>query len=111
LIVFLSESGYQNERRSLGASEALAYYADINQHTRLYGIQEGEIPRRQGEPKPTRKEKIEQQKLARPQLYGMRSLFDFNEHFIELSNAEEEKRRSAHCFFSFSPSSLPYLYT
>ncbi|RSZ42925.1 MFS transporter [Variovorax beijingensis] len=90
--MFLSESGYRQEQRGGGTPPALAYFADINQYTRLYGIQEGEIPRRQGEPKPTRKEKLEQQKLARPQLYGMRTLFDFNEHFIELSNAEEEKR-------------------
>jgi len=90
--MFLSECGYRQEQRSGGTPQALAYFADINQYTRLYGIQEGEIPRRQGEPKPTRKEKLEQQKLARPQLYGMRTLFDFNEHFIELSNAEEEKR-------------------
>ena len=90
--MFLSESGYRQEQRGGGTPQALAYFADINPYTRLYGIQEGELPRRQGEPKPTRKEKLEQQKLARPQLYGMRTLFDFNEHFIELSNAEEEKR-------------------
>jgi hypothetical protein len=101
--MFLSESGYRQEQRSRGTPQALAYFADINQYTRLYGIHEGMAPRRESEPKLTRKEKIEQQKLARPQLYGMRSLFDFNEHFIELSNAEEEKRSlSSLLFFLFA---------
>ncbi|MDQ0572563.1 hypothetical protein QFZ42_004397 [Variovorax paradoxus] len=90
--MFLSESGYRHEQRSGGTAQALRYFADINQYTRLYGVREGIAPPRESEPKPTRKEKIEQQKLARPGLYGMRTLFDFNEHFIELSNAEEEKR-------------------
>ncbi|MFS2168356.1 MFS transporter, partial [Variovorax sp. Varisp62] len=90
--MFLSESGYRQEQRSGGTPQALAYFADINQYTRLYGIHEGMEPRQENEPKPTRKEKLEQQKLVRPRLYGMRTLFDFNEHFIELSNAEEEKR-------------------
>ena len=90
--MFLSENSYRNERRSEDASKALAYYADINQHTRLYGIHEGVKPHGENEPKPTRKEKLQQQEYARPSLRGMGTLFDFNEHFIELSNAGEEKR-------------------
>lgn len=97
--MFLSESGYRQEQRSGGIPQALAYFADINQHTRLYRVHEGVAPRRESEPRPTRKEKIEQQKIARPDLYGMRTLFDFNEHFIELSNAEEEKRSLSFMLF------------
>ena len=90
--MFLSENSYWQERRSRGTPQALAYFADIHQHTRLYGIHEGAKPRGANEPKITRKEKLERREIARPQLHGMRAVFDFNEHFIELSNAEEEKR-------------------
>ncbi|WP_295979498.1 MFS transporter [uncultured Variovorax sp.] len=90
--MFISENSFRHECRSEGTPKALEYYADINQHTRLYGIHEGVRPRAENEPKPTRKEKLQQQGFARPSLYGMRALFDFNEHFIELSNAGEEKR-------------------
>jgi len=90
--MFISENSFRRECRSGGTPEALAYYADVNQHTRLYGIHEGVRPRVENEPKPARKEKLQQQEYARPSLHGMRVLFDFNEHFIELSNAGEEKR-------------------
>lgn len=90
--MFFSENSFRQEQRRDGTEKALAYYADINSYTRLHEIQEGVRPRQENEPKLKRKEKLEQQKLAHPRLYGMRTLFDFNEHFVELSNAGEEKR-------------------
>ena len=90
--MFFSENSFRQEQRRDGTEKALAYYADINSSTRLHEIQEGVRPRQENEPKLKRKEKLEQQKLAHPRLYGMRTLFDFNEHFVELSNAGEEKR-------------------
>lgn len=93
--MFLSESGYRHERRSSGEPRALAYFADINQHTRLYDTNEDADRRQANEPKLSRKEKAKQQKIECPSLSGMRTLFDFNEHFIELSNAGEEKRSLA----------------
>lgn len=90
--MFIPENSYRNECRSEGVSKALAYYADINQHTRLHGVNEGADHRRANESKPLRKQKIEQQKVAKPRLSGLPTLLDANEHFIELSNAGEEKR-------------------
>ena len=72
--MFSSESSYVKECRSEGVPKALAYYADINQHTRLHGI--GECARPRQEHEPSRKERLEQQKLARPRLCGMRTLTD-----------------------------------
>lgn len=90
--MFLNESGYQFERRRGDTAKAIAYYADINEHTRLYSIDEGAHPRGVNDPKPTRKEKLKTQEIAQPKLFIARTLFDFNEHFIELSNGEENKR-------------------
>ena len=90
--MFISENSFKRECRGEGIEQAIAYYADINQYTRLHGIHEGMKPRAENEPKLTRKEKLQQQEHARASLYGMRALLDFNEHFIELSNGGEEKR-------------------
>lgn len=90
--MFVSESSYQSERRGSGAVKALAYYADIGPHTRLFGIKEGIMPREVNDPRLTRKERLKQQEIAQPALQGERALFDLNEHFIELSNAGEHRR-------------------
>ena len=52
--MFQSELSYQNERRSAGATQALAYYADINEYTQLHGPKEGATSRAENDPKPTR---------------------------------------------------------
>ena len=93
--MFQSELSYQNERRSAGATQALTYHADINEDTQLHGPKEGATSRAENDPKLTRKEKLKQQEIAQPNFYGARVLFDFNEHFIELSNGHEEKRSLA----------------
>lgn len=90
--MFLSEASFRSERRSKGAAQALAYFADMNSYTRLHDVNEGSKPRGLNEPKPTFKEKLKQQEMAQPRLQGARTLFDLNEHFVELSNAEEYKR-------------------
>ncbi|MDN4587877.1 hypothetical protein DBA29_05105 [Xenophilus aerolatus] len=90
--MFLNESGYQFEKRRGGTAKAVGYYADINEYTRLCGIHEGPCTYGVNDPKPTRKEKLKEQEIARPSLLIGRTLFDFNEHFIEQSNAEENKR-------------------
>lgn len=90
--MFNSESGYWDEKRSQSPKQALEYFADINEHTRLLGIHEGHTPRGVNDAKPTRKEKLKEQEIARPSLSISRTLFDFNEHFIELSNLGENTR-------------------
>jgi hypothetical protein len=90
--MFRSELSYAREARSAGAQEALAYYVDIHQHTRRYEAHEGPRLREPNTPKPTRKEKQQQPVFAAPSLSGRRVLFDFNQHFIEMSNSGEELR-------------------
>ncbi|MFP5445398.1 MAG: MFS transporter, partial [Betaproteobacteria bacterium] len=90
--MFNSEASYWDERRSESSKQALEYYADINERTRLYDSHEGARPRNVNDPKPIRREKLKEQEIARPSLFISRALLDFNEHFIELSNAGEYKR-------------------
>ena len=90
--MFKSELSYIQEARRTGTQKALDYYADINEYTPLYRAQEGPKPREPDTPKPTNKEKQQQPVFAEPSLSGKRVLFDFNHHFIEMSNGGEELR-------------------
>lgn len=84
--MFIFEAAFQHEKRSRGIHSALKYHADVAGETRLYGPKEGAARREEGSRKPTRKERNEQEAFARPSFSSMRAVFDFNEHFIELSN-------------------------
>jgi hypothetical protein len=90
--MFKTELSYAQEARRTGTQKALAYYADINEHTRLYEPLEGRKPREPNTPKPTNREKQQEPVFAEPSLSGRKVLFDFNEHFIEISNPGEELR-------------------
>lgn len=90
--MFKSELSYAQEARRTGAQKALAYYADVNEHTRFHKPHEGRKPREPNTPKPTNREKQQEPVFAEPSLSGKRMLFDFNEHFIEMSNGGEELR-------------------
>lgn len=90
--MFKTELSYAQEVRRTGAQQALAYYPDINEHTRLYETHEGSRPREPNTPKPTNKEKQQEPVCAKPSLSGRRVLLDFNQHFIEMSNSGEELR-------------------
>lgn len=85
--MFIFEAAFQNEKRSRGIHSALKYHADVAGETRLYGPKEGATRREEGSRKPTRKERAEHEAFARPSFSSMRAVFDFNEHFIELSNS------------------------
>lgn len=90
--MFKSELSYAQEARRMCKQKALVYYADINEHTQLYGAQEGPKPREPNTPRPTNREKRQEPVFAEPCLSGRRVLFDFNQHFIEMSNGGEELR-------------------
>jgi hypothetical protein len=90
--VFKIELSYLQEARRMGMQKALAYYADINEHTRLYEVHEGPTTREPNTPKPTKREKQQQPVFAAPSLSGRRALFDFNQNFIEMTNSGEELR-------------------
>ncbi|MET3518162.1 hypothetical protein ABIC63_005972 [Pseudacidovorax sp. 1753] len=90
--MFNSEANYWDERRSENPKQALEYFADINDHTYLYEIYERRARRNVNDPKTKRKEKIKEKEIARLSLSINRILLDFNEYFIELSNAGEYKR-------------------
>ncbi|PIF76389.1 hypothetical protein CLU95_3549 [Variovorax sp. 54] len=85
--MFIFEAAFQSEKRSRGIRSALKYYADIAEETRLYDPKEGANRREECSRKPTRKERVEQEVFARPSFSSVRAVFDFNEHFIELSNS------------------------
>lgn len=90
--MFKNELSHIQEIRRLGSEKGLAYYADINEYTRLYGPDEGPKPREPNAPRLTNKQKLQEPVFSEPGLSGRRILFDFNEHFIEMSNSGEELR-------------------
>lgn len=90
--MFKNELSSLQEARRTGTQNALAYYVDINEHTRVYESHEGPQSRNPDTPKATNKEKREEPFFAAPSLSGKRVLFDFNQHFIEMSNSGEELR-------------------
>lgn len=90
--MFACEAAFGDEERSRGIHSALSYYADITKGTRLYGLREESRQRDENFSKLTRGEKIKQQEFVQPSLLSMRAIFDFNEHFIELSNTGERRR-------------------
>ena len=73
--MFNVESGFKRYADEHGKQEAVELVADINGYTRLY----------------TPNEPVTEQ-MAKPDLRYFRSLFDCNEHFIELSNWGEDLR-------------------
>lgn len=76
--MFDIEAGLQRHTEENGKKKAIELYADINEYTRRY----------------TPKSPVDEQ-TAKPSLRLDRCLFDYNEHFIELSNWGEEKRALA----------------
>ncbi|MCR8957938.1 MFS transporter [Variovorax sp. S2] len=76
--MFNCESGFLVHRKKHGQREAVELIADINHYTKLQS--------------PKDKPKKEKNGDAQPGLGWMRTLFDHNEHFIELSNMGEEDR-------------------
>ncbi|MGN8086282.1 MFS transporter [Ralstonia sp. 22086] len=72
--MFDCEAAFQQHRKKHGQKEAVEFLADINRYTVLHA------------PKERRKDD------AKPSLEWARTLFDHNEHFIELSNMGEEDR-------------------
>jgi hypothetical protein len=73
--MFDIEQGFLRTTDEYGKRKAVELSADINQYTRLY----------------TPKEPISE-KTAKPKLGDDRTLLDYNEHFIELSNGREYLR-------------------
>lgn len=73
--MFNVEAGFKRYAEKFGKKQAIEMVADINQYTRLYTPKES----------PT-------EETAQPGLKYSRSLFDYNEHFIELSNWGEDLR-------------------
>ncbi|WP_230586808.1 hypothetical protein [Ralstonia solanacearum] len=73
--MFNCEAAFHQHRKKHGHKEAIEYIADVNRHTAL------QLPSEEGGGKSTS-----------PSLGWMRSLFDRNEHFIEISNMGEEDR-------------------
>jgi hypothetical protein len=90
--MFKNELSHVQEVRRLGAEKGLAYYADINEYTHLFGPSDGPRPKEPDTPKLTNKQKQQEPVFADSSLSGRRVLFDLNEHFIEMSNAGEELR-------------------
>lgn len=78
--MFICESGFLVHRKNHGQREAVQLIADINEYTTLLTPKDHPSKR--------------QAKTAefRPGLNWLRTLFDRNEHFIELSNMGEEDR-------------------
>jgi hypothetical protein len=76
--MFNCESGFLVHRKKHGQREAVELIADINHYTKLQS--------------PKDKPKKEKNGDSQPALDWMRTLFDRNEHFIELSNMGEEDR-------------------
>ena len=75
--MFNCESGFLVHRKKHGQREAVELIADISHHTKLQSPKD----------KPKKKKWD-----AQPALDWQRTLFDRNEHFIELSNMGEEDR-------------------
>ncbi len=73
--MFDCEAAFHQHRKRRGQREAVEYLADINRYTTLHS------------PKERSKDKS-----VNPGLDWARTLFDYNEHFIELSNMGEEDR-------------------
>lgn len=73
--MFDCEAAFHTHRKKHGQKEAIEYLADINRYTALHA--------------PTDRTK---DKSIKPALDWARTLFDYNEHFIELSNMGEEDR-------------------
>jgi len=73
--MFDCEAAFHAHRKKHGQKEAIEYLADINRYTLLRA--------------PTERAK---DKSVSPALDWARTLFDYNEHFIELSNMGEEDR-------------------
>ncbi|WP_081262326.1 hypothetical protein [Ralstonia solanacearum] len=73
--MFNCEAAFHQHRKKHGQKEAIEYIADVNRHAAL------QLPSEEGGGKSTS-----------PSLGWMRSLFDRNEHFIEMSNMGEEDR-------------------
>ncbi|MDO3557984.1 hypothetical protein [Ralstonia pseudosolanacearum] len=73
--MFDCEAAFHQHRKKRGQREAVEYIADVNRHTALrspYGD--------------------DKSKSVNPNLVWSRTLFDRNEHFIELSNIGDEDR-------------------
>ena len=75
--MFNCESGFLVNRKKHGQREAIELIADINAYTMLVAPKDKQR-RKNGE--------------AEPHLNWQRTLFDRNEHFVELSNMGEEER-------------------
>lgn len=75
--MFNCEAAFLQYRKKHGQREAVELIADINHHTTLQSPKD----------KPSKKNEDSQ-----PALNWLRTLFDRNEHFIELSNIGEEDR-------------------
>ncbi|ALF90258.1 MULTISPECIES: hypothetical protein [Ralstonia solanacearum species complex] len=73
--MFDCEAAFREHSRKHGKKEAIEYLADINRYTVLHA------------PKERAKEAA-----VKPSLDWARTLFDYNDHFIELSNIGEEDR-------------------
>jgi hypothetical protein len=84
--MFGYEMGYQHGRQKYGVQAALSYVADIHPGTQLYDIYECESNGAE-KPQSFSKEKNNHKKTVQPSLRQFQVLFDFNEHFVELSNA------------------------
>ncbi|CBJ40372.1 conserved hypothethical protein (plasmid) [Ralstonia solanacearum CMR15] len=74
-VMFVCEAEFFSHKKKHGKKEAVEYVADINRYTKL------EIP-----------SAVQKAKLPKPSLEWARTLFDYNEHFIEVSNMGEEGR-------------------
>ncbi|WP_115683125.1 MFS transporter [Cupriavidus taiwanensis] len=72
--MFDVEAGLHNYKKKIGAKRAIEFVADINRHTKLFS------PAQAGKG------------FEKPMLNWRRTLLDYNEHFIELSNMGEENR-------------------
>lgn len=90
--MFRDELSHVQEVRSKGMQKALSYYADINEYTHLFGPSDGPKLKEPNTPKLKNKQKQQEPVFTEPSLCQRRVLFDFNEHFIEMSNGGEELR-------------------
>ncbi|MGA4212351.1 MFS transporter [Ralstonia nicotianae] len=73
--MFSCEAAFHEHRKKHGQREAVEYIADVNRYTVLH------LPSGGSGKKP-----------AKPSLVWLRTIFDRNEHFIEMSNMGEEDR-------------------
>lgn len=73
--MFTCEAAFREHSKKHGQREAIEYIADVNRYTVLH------MPSGGSGKKP-----------AKPSLVWLRTIFDRNEHFIEMSNMGEEDR-------------------